>query len=97
MVFCIGLLQTAVLAPGADRGLRVAIRHEMQPTIPPIDSPAVRLVTAQQALLIELRIGTGSIKLMAAMNHRAEKVSAFFTKPAHQLLARGDNVHIFGN
>ncbi len=43
----------------------------MQPAIAAIDRPAVRLVATQQALLVQLGVGARTVKLVAAIDDRA--------------------------
>ena len=80
--FCILILLLHGLAAGVDLRLRSVVGHEVEPPIAPVDGPSVGLISAQQALLIQLGIGARTVELVAAVDHGAEKVSAFFTKPA---------------
>ncbi len=71
--------------------------HEVQPSIATIDRPARRLVATQQTLLIQPGIGAGTVQLVTAVNHGAQRLAALLRDPAHQLLERGEHVHTFGN
>src|SRR5687767_11529679 len=92
--FCICILHW--LAARSDATLSV-VRHQVEPSIAPIDGPAGSLVAAQETLLIQLGVGPRTVELVAAVNHRAEEMARLPAKPAHHLLQRGDKVHTFGN
>ena len=69
----------------------------MQTAVAAIDRPALCLMAAEQALLIQLVLGARSVKLMSAIDDGAHETAGFPTHPAHQLLQRGGQIHRFGN
>src|SRR5688572_21334074 len=50
--------------------------YEVEPPVPPVNGPAVCLVAAQQTLLIQLGVGPRTVELVAAVNHRAQEMTA---------------------
>ena len=81
----------------ASRHGRLRVAHEMQPPIAPIDRPARRFVTTKQALLVELGLSARTVKLVAAIENRAQQMAGLLAKPDHSLLERGPHIHTFGN
>jgi hypothetical protein len=69
----------------------------MQPAIAAVDRPARSLVTAQQALLIQLGVRARAIKLVAAVKDRASELARFPAQTGYCLFERGADVHTFGN
>jgi hypothetical protein len=71
--------------------------HKVQPSIAAVDGPARSFVPAQQTLLVEARVGAGTVELVAAVEHTAQAMTALLASPPHHLLERGDDIHIIGN